>query len=199
MRLSNRQLLMFGPLTIVIEWLGLLMSFYYTRGLDLNVPISLLSVAEPPLPTIFATTLTLAGLSFFIFSFALRHYSKNIVWVSLLAGIMLALTGFARYSGRGGLSDILHNIFIYSSLASFGVVIWMMKKHPHKVISSVSEKVFIFLLISSAITVVSLNIHRYVAFIQLTMLVVLQVWVMVIVWHSRYYELYKDADNKQLP
>lgn len=198
MKLSHKQLLMFGPLTIIIEWVGFVVSYRYSQGLDFNNPISLLSVAKQPLPLIFSITLLLAGISFFIFSLALRSYSKNIIWVSLFASIMLSLTGWAKYSGQGGIGDLLHNIFIYSSLAAIGLIIWMMKKHPHKLVSTVSEKVFVFLMFASVITMVSIYVHRFVALVQLLILFVLQFWVLIIVRHSKSPQYFASKPIKKI-
>lgn len=187
MELNRKYLLLFGPLTITIEWLGFLICYRLARGLDLNVPLSLLTTAQPPLPTVFATILCLAAVSFFLFCLALKPYAKHIVPVALFASITLALTGFTRYTGLGGVGDLVHNLSIYSSLAAMGAIVWMMKKHPHEVISTVSGRVFVILLVFTVIVFLSINVlHRYVAYIQLLGLLLLQTWLMIIVWHSRY-------------
>ncbi len=194
MKVSQKTLLMFGPLTIFVELAGLALAIHYIKKFNPDIALSLLSVAPRPLPLIFGLTLTLAGVFYFIFSFVLRPYAKNIPIIAFVSGLMLSLTGWISFSHNGSTRDILHNICIYTALIGYSSMIWLMKKHPVKAVQQISNITFYLLMISILwASVCILVLNRYIAIAQLVVLLIMQIWTIVLVWHTR-----KHIYNKNL-
>lgn len=186
MLVTRKHLLYFGPLTVIIEWLGILAGFHYAKDFNLDSALSTLASAPNPLPIIFSLTLLLAGMSYFIFSFSLRFYSKRIPVLAFASGLLLALTGLITYTGQGGLQDILHNLCIYLSISGYAAIIWAMKKHPMQAVKRVSAFAFWVMLLSVVLAFICLFIiNRYAALAELLILVIIQAWTIVIVWHDK--------------
>lgn len=186
MRISKKHLWLFGPLTVLIEWIGLLIGMQYAKNFDPNKAISILSVAPQPFPLIFGLTLTLAGSSYFIFSFALKEHSKNITTVAFISGVLLALTGWIAYSGNGGIADMAHNLCIYLAVGGYCTMIWMIRDHHDHRIRLATRSTLWLLLLVGCLAFYSLFIsHRLESVAELTVLFFIQVWTLVIVWLGR--------------
>lgn len=186
MKLSQKALLLFGPLTVLVEIMGLMLSLHYLKKFNPDTALSMYSVAPRPLPLIFGLTLTLAGILYFIFSLALRPYSKNIPIIALFSGIMISLTGWISFSHNGSTRDILHNFCIYVALAGYSSMIWLMKKHPVRAIQRISSITFYLLFVSILwASVCILILNRYIAIAQLLVLLIMQLWTIVIAWHTK--------------
>lgn len=186
MNLTKRQLWLFGPLTVLIEWAGLLIGMQYAKNFDPNKAISTLSVSPQPLPLIFGLTLNLAGLSYFIFSFALKEHSKNITTVAFISGGLLALTGWITYSGNGGIADIAHNLCICLAVGGYCTIIWMIRDHHDHRIRLATKSTLWILFAVGCLAFYSLFIsHRFESFAELLTLFFIQVWTLIVVWLSR--------------
>lgn len=162
------------------------MFLYFVHDFNPDLPLSTLSVAKQPLPILFGTTLTLAGFTYFIFSYSFKSHSQNIHKVALFSGIALGLTGWIPYRGTGGAQDIAHSMCIYMAGMGYATMIWMMKAHPVRAAGKISAAAFWLLMVAAAIGFISLFIvHKYVAFAQLGILLLIQVWTIMIVWQTR--------------
>lgn len=189
MKLKRTHLLWLGPLTVAIEWTGLFIGSFYLKGFDFNNALSTLTGAQAPLPLIFATTLILAGLTYVGFCLALKRYSANIPIMGVLSGIFLALTGIIAYTGHGGIGDLLHNLVITIAIIGYSCVIYLMKDHPMGAIQQASVWLFRVFIFGIALAIVALYmINRYIAFAQLFILLIIQIWTIIIVWHERRFD-----------
>lgn len=187
MKLNRKTLLLFGPITLVIEWTGLVVGSMYAKGFDTNRALSTLSTASEPLPFIFGMTLTLAGFTYFLFSLALADHDKKIPVLGAISGILFALTGWLPYSGDGGAFDILHNAAIYASVTGYVAMIWLVRGHDNHKIHKLTVRSIRVIVAATVIALVSmLVIGKYEAIAELLVLVTIQVWTILLVWHSRH-------------
>lgn len=81
------KLLYFGPITLVVEWLGLALGIHYLRTFNTNEAISTVTTSPHPLPLIFGLTLTTVGVTYFLFGLSLKHISRRIPIIAFVAGI----------------------------------------------------------------------------------------------------------------
>lgn len=185
MTLSKKQLLYFGPLTIAIEWTGIIL-LSKINGFNLNEALSTVTTAPRPSPLIFGVTLTLASITYFIFSLSLKTVSSRVPHIALLSGIAFTLTGWIPYRGDGGTLDVLHSLCSYIAVVGYMYMIWTVRNHPVKPISKASMGIIWLLLLVILISFYSLFIaHRYIALIELLILFIIQAWTIIVVWHSR--------------
>ena len=185
-KISKKHLYIFGPLTVLVEWTGLLIGIQFAKDFDPNQAISSLSIAPQPLPIIFGTTITLAGLSYYIFSFALKEHTRNITTVAFISGVLLALTGWITYSGNGGVKDLLHNFSIYLAVGGYCTMIWMLRDHHNSRIRLATLSTLWLLLLVGCLAFYCLFIsHKLESIAELTVLFLIQIWTLVIVWFSR--------------
>lgn len=186
MKLNRKTLLLFGPITLVIEWTGLVVGSMYAKGFDTNRALSTLSTASEPLPFIFGMTLTLAGFTYFLFSLALADHDKKIPVLGAISGILFALTGWLPYSGDGGTFDILHNAAIYASVTGYVAMIWLVRGHDNHKVHKLTVRSIRVIVAATVIALVSmLVIGKYEAIAELLVLITIQVWTILLVWHSR--------------
>ncbi len=186
MKLNYKSLLLFGPVTLLLEWTGILIGSYYAKGFNPNRAISTLSTASQPLPFIFGITLTLAGFTYFLFSLALADHDRRIPVIGAIAGLLFAFTGWLPYSGNGGITDILHNVTIYASVTGYIAMIWLARGHNNHKIHKLTVWSLRIIVAASIIALVSmLLVGKYEAIAELLVLVTIQVWTMLVVWHSR--------------
>jgi hypothetical protein len=180
------KLLYFGPITLVIEWCGILLGIHYLASYNTNKAISTVSTAQSPLPLIFGLTLTTVGITYFLFGLSLKHISRRIPYTAFIAGIAFTLTGWIPYTGNGGTGDLAHNLFNCIAVAGYIAMIWFLREHPLEPISKASQYFFYMLVVTSFTALISLYIlHRFVTYAQLTLLVLIQIWTLVVVWHTK--------------
>jgi len=185
-RFTENQLMYFGVVTVFIEWVGSVLLLIKSGGLDLNKPISVVTVAKQPLPLIFGLTLSLAGLTYFLFTLSLRSISESIPKVGLISGIAFALTGWVPYRGDGQVADIIHNLAVYVAVAGYGYIVWSMRKHHIGLIQHASTVAGVLFLAATIAAFVGLFVfHRYVAVAQIAILAVAQAWTMLVIVCSR--------------
>lgn len=188
MRLQNRQLLYFGPIAVCIEWFAILLALNYKQEFNPHHALSTATTSAQPLPLVFGVTLSVVAVTYALFAFALRSYSRYIPLLGFISAISFTLTGWIPYTGTGGTHDILHNICSFISVACYIGIVWQLSKHPKKHIrnaSTVSSSLLVLGVILSFISMYA--IHQYIAFVQLHLLFIIQCWTVFIVWHERKY------------
>lgn len=188
MHLQNRQLLYFGSLAVCIEWFAIAMALSYKQEFNPNHALSTATTSAQPLPLVFGVTLSAVAVTYALFALSLRTYSRNIPLLGFISAISFTLTGWIPYTGTGGTHDVLHNVCSFISVACYIGIVWLLTKHPKKHIrhaSAVSSSLLILGVILSFISMYA--IHRYIAFVQLYLLFIIQCWTVFIVWHERKY------------
>ena len=183
--MNKRFLLYCGPLTVLIEWIGLLLGKLLAKDFNYDAALSTLTHAAQPLPLIFGVTLTLIGITYFLFSLALANISKLIPIAGGIAGAMFALAGWVPYTGNGGWSDSVHNTCTYVATLGYAVMIWSVKKHPHQTMQRISVIALVALVLTAIWSFESVASKSLVAVSQLCMLFIFQLWTILVVWHSR--------------
>lgn len=182
----NKVFLYSGLITVAVEWLGLLTSLAYTHRLDPNKALSTSTQAPWPVPLIFGLTLTIAGLSYAIFSFALKPYSKWIPFWAIVAGFAFMMTGWTPYSGYGGRADLIHQFFSYVALMGYVIMIWLLRAHPRRHIRVSSTTVACLIIGATGFAAIShFALGRYFAYAQLLILLLIQTWTVYVIWNER--------------
>lgn len=183
--LKNKYLY-FGLATVIVEWAGLALGFLYWRHFNPDLALSTATVQSSPLPQIFALTLITAGITYTVFSLALRSYSRLIPYFAALAGLAFALTGITKYTGYGGFQDVVHQICSYAALAGYVAIIWLLRVHPKRHIQVASQVVVGIIVGAIGVAILSNYVfHRYFALVQLLVLFSIQTWTVLVVWHER--------------
>lgn len=186
MRFDKNHLLWFGPVTIVVEWVALLIGVIWLKEFDTNNAISAVTVAVQPFPVIFGITLTIIAITYTLFSLPLRQYSKNVPVVAVFAGLAFIITGWTPYTGIEGVGNIIHNTASFIAACGYIAIIWLLRKHPKKHVSSASKMAYKLTIIGVLLVVVGVFItHKYVSLAQLLVLFIIQIWTVYIVWHER--------------
>ncbi len=184
--MRKNQYLYFGLVTVVAEWVGLVLGYAYLHRLDPNKALSTATVAPAPLPLIFGLTLTVAGVTYAIFSLALRPYSRWIPYYAIIAGIAFSIAGWTRYTGYGGTQDVVHQISSYIALFGYLAMIWLLRSHPKRHISVASKTVTGVIVGALGLAVLTNYVfHQYFAYVQLLILISIQTWTVLVVWHER--------------
>jgi len=185
MQLQKHHLLYFGPVAVLIEWIGLGVMWRYYPNFNPNNAISTITMAPAPWPQFFGVTLTLVGITYGLFTLPLRAYSPYVPLIGLIAGIAFVLTGWIPFSGNGGVVDVVHNISSLVAVVSYTAIIALMQKHPKQRISHASKTIYYLLLFGVVLSFASLYaVHRFVALIQLFLLALIQTWTIIVVWHE---------------
>lgn len=185
MRFDKHHLLWFGPLTVLIEWIALIIGIIYLKGFDSNNAISSITVAAPPFPVIFGVTLTTVAITYSLFSVPLRQYSKYVPIAATVAGIAFIITGWTPYTGTDGVNNVVHNLASFVAVCGYVVVVWLLREHPKRRISQASKLAYKLMLLG--VIAAALGIYatqKYIALAQLSILFVIQVWTVFIVWHE---------------
>lgn len=177
--------MLFGPITLAVEWFGILLGIHYLGSYNTNLAISTVTTSPSPLPLVFGLTLTTVGVTYFLFGLSLKRVSNKVPIAAFIAGVAFTLTGWIPYSGHGGTSDIAHNAFNYIAIGGYISMIWLLRDHPLRPISKAS-RFFFFMLVGISLTAfISLFVlHRFIAYVQLTLLVAIQIWTLIVVWHT---------------
>lgn len=184
--MKQKHLLYFGPITILIEWTALIIASFYFHAFHPNQALSEITAAAWPLPFIFGLTLTVASITYFLFALALRSYSKLIPYFALIAGIAFALAGWIPYHGHGGTTDLFHNLCSYTAGFGYTAIVWLLRKHPSRKVSLMSTIIFSLAVTSIALAFITLFVvHKYVAYIQLLIMVLLQTWALIVTFYER--------------
>lgn len=183
--MSRKNFLYFGIATVVVEWIGLVLGFLI-EPFNPNMAISTASVGIQPLPIVFGVTLSIAGLTYYLFSLALRPYSRWIHYYAMVAGIAFALTGWLPYTGTSGLADVPHQLCSYVALVGYIAVIWALRQHPKSHIA-VTSRAIAWLIIGMIIMSVLSDYfdQKYFAITEILILVLIQTWTVFVVWHER--------------
>lgn len=175
-----------GLVAVVIEWVGLLLIVTYLHRLDPDKALSTNTVAPWPVPIIFGLTLTLAGVGYALFSLALRSYSRYLPYVGVAAGTAFAVTGWTPYTGNGGPQDILHQVFSYLALIGYVIMIWLLRAHPRRQISLVSQIIVGLIFAIILLSLISNYLgNPYFAYLQIAIVGLVQAWTVLVVWHER--------------
>ena len=103
----DKLILLCAPLTVLIEWTTFLIVIN-TYPFDFNHPFSAIPYDYPSMSVLFGLTLSLAGLSFAVFTLALRPYWKDVFRFSLICAILMILAGWAQYNPNGGFWHTVH-------------------------------------------------------------------------------------------
>ena len=183
--MNKRFFLYCGPLTVLIEWIGLLLGKLLAKDFNFNAALSTLTHAKQPLPIIFGVTLTLIGITYFLFSLALTNISRLVPFAGGVAGAMFALAGWVPYTGNGGWSDSIHNTCTYVATLGYALMIWSFKKHPQHALRRISAITLFSLVLVTIWSFESVASKSLIAVSQLCMLFIFQLWTILVVWHSR--------------
>lgn len=185
MRLEKHHLLYFGPLTVLIEWVALILGLLYLHHFDLNNAISSVTTASWPLPLLFGGTLTIVAVTYSLFAVSLRSYSRHIPVVAIIAGIAFIITGWVPYTGTDGVNNIVHNTASFVAVVGYIAIIWLLRDHPKKRVSQTTRLTYKLLLVGICAASISMYAtHRYIALMQLYLLFIIQAWTVFIVWHE---------------
>ncbi len=176
----------FGVITVIVEWLGVLIASRYINGFNFNNAISTLSVAPRPLSLIFSLTITFASISFFLYALSLREYSNRIPVYALIASLAFMIVGWVPLRSNGSISDSIHSICGIIATIGYTLIIWECRKHPKKHISIASVIITSLLLLIMIASILSLYVfHKYVAIVEILIVVSMQYWLIYVTWHSR--------------
>lgn len=182
--MQYKKLLYFGPLTVLIEWIGIVM-LLSSNSFDPNVPLSVATNADYPLPLLFGLFLTAIAISYTLFALPLKTYSEYIPKLAALAGITFILTGWIPYTGHDALTDTVHNIASYIAIGSYVLIVWFMRSHPKKPISVASKIAYKSMILGIIAAFITLYVFdAYVSLAQLYILVSIQLWTIWVVWHE---------------
>lgn len=185
--LRSNRLLYFGIATVAIEWLGLLLGIILANGLNIDQPISAYSTADQPLPLIYGITLTLAAITYFLFTVPLVPYAKHVALTAGVAGTAWILTAWSPYK-TGGLDSGFHTFFSFVAAFAYLLVVWQLRTHPFKKIGDASVFFSALILIGMIGTILTVFInHRFSALAQLIVLIAIQTWTIYTVWHTKKY------------
>lgn len=183
--MSQKSLRFFGIITVTIEWVGIILGAYYTKNFNPNIPISVASTSAQPLPLIFGLVLSFVGITYFIFSLSLKDINRAIPFIAGIAGLAFILTGWIPYTGLGGRLDTFHNTAVDIAILGYAGMVFLMTKHPHRRIKQSSTAILGALFVCCLFSFISLYaLHKFTAVVQLFILMLLQLWTIIIVWHE---------------
>ncbi len=186
MRFEKHHLLYFGSITVLIEWIALIVGISYMNDFNPDNALSVATVAAQPLPTIFGIATTTVAITYSLFAIPLHAYDKRIPYLAVLAGIGFTATGWIPFTGQGGAVDTIHNISSFVAVAGYTGIIWLLRKHPKAHVSKASTLAYRLLIVAVIISYINTYVvHRYIAYGQLYVLGLIQAWTVFIVWHER--------------
>lgn len=176
----------FGVITVIVEWFGVLIALRFIDNFNFNNAISTLSVAPQPLALIFSITITLASLSFFLYALSLREFSKYIPIYAFIASMAFLILGWVPLTGDGGLADLLHSVCGIIATIGYTLIIWECRNHPKKHVGKISVLVTSLLFLIMIASILSLYVfHKYIAVVEVLIVVSMQYWLIYVTWHSR--------------
>ena len=175
-----------GLATVCIEWLAIGL-FYTLRpdGFSGQSPISYFA-AYPETQLVFSVCLTIAAVSFWVFStwHLPKHYNTpvRLFAVSMLGYAALALTPFDPYNAA---SDALHKVLALGFSVTYLAGIYLVGKHNHD--QQVRRASYLTVAVGGIAMVIFLLMDQnnpYRLLFEATSAMIGQMWIVWISWHS---------------
>ncbi len=168
----------FGFVAVGLEWVTLLI-LVLTKTPDLNEPFSQYGLGSTRL--LFGTTLTLVAILIFFFMRHLDAYWKHSSFFGLVAGLLLAFTGWVPYQPHvSAFVFDAHNICVLLGLILYLVpVFFITYNKSHQKMARVSKYIFWLLTACAATSVVLRTAGGNVIYIQLISIIIFQTWIII--------------------
>lgn len=103
----EKLILLCAPLTVLIEWTAFIIVIT-TYPFDFNHPFSAIPYDYPSMAVLFGAAVSLAGITFAIFTLALRPYWKDAFRFTVVCAGLMILAGWAQYNPNGEFWHTVH-------------------------------------------------------------------------------------------
>lgn len=182
LNIPTKILAAFGPITLLIEWIGFFLILVLSTGLDPNEALSMATTSSQPLPLIFGLTLTMASITYWLFSFSLTNGKFSLIpKIVFLAGITFILTGWVPYDGGSSVTNIIHNTLISISVILYTYFIYLTGHNTNQKVAKLAKPFVFLMIVSMVLSFICVHVLSLGAlYAQLFTVVVCHAWTLLV-------------------